>query len=194
MHRNIGIVGRKRSGKDTAAAALVEELGYVRHGLADPLKESALKLDPIVDFVDAGTRGEDRWVEPLRLSEVVLVDGWEVAKDEHPEVRRILQKLGDEAGRQVHGERTWIDQLLRRTWAANDAGHPVVVPDVRYPNEAEALRTAGFLVVRIDRPGFCDPVPGEHASEQVERLRIDTMIHNGATVSELKRQIIKLAD
>lgn len=193
MMRNIGIVGRKRSGKDTAAQALVEELGYTRHGLADPLKDAALKLDPVIDFVDMGTRDTDRWVEPLRLSEVVQADGWERAKDEYPEVRRTLQRLGDEAGRQVHGEETWILNLLRRVASENEAGRPVVVPDVRYPNEASWLLNAGFLVVRVDRPGFSTPAPGEHASEQVERLAVDAVIHNDSTVSELKRQVIALA-
>lgn len=99
MTRNIGIVGRKRSGKDTAAQALVDKLGYVRHGLADPLKAAALKLDPYVHFSCEHGLG-------FRLSEVVEVHGWEDAKDVFPEVRQVLQRLGDEAGRQVHGGRT----------------------------------------------------------------------------------------
>lgn len=189
MHRNIGIVGRKRSGKDTAADLLVREFGYVRHGLADPLKEAALALDPIITLTDVW--GDDYRVEttPGRLSEIVGEIGWEAAKDRFPEVRRILQRLGDEAGRQVHGELTWINQLLRRSIAANEAGHPVVVPDVRYPNEADVLREAGFLVVRIDRPGFSTPTPGEHASEQVERLIVDTVISNGGTVEDMWRAV-----
>lgn len=190
--RNVGIVGRKRSGKDTAAQALVEELGYARHGLADPLKDAALKLDPIVTVIPQFYSNGDS--EPVRLSEVVAADGWENAKDEYPEVRRILQKLGDEAGRQVHGPDTWIDQLLRKTWASNDAGRPVVVPDVRYPNEAERLRAAGFLIVRIDRPGFSDPQPGEHASEQVERLFFHHIVRNEGSVEDLTGAVLGLAN
>lgn len=184
--RNIGIVGRKRSGKDTAAQALVRERGYARHGLADPLKDAALKLDPYVHVLPEYGLG-------IRLSEVVEAHGWEAAKDVFPEVRRVLQKLGDEAGRQVHGERTWIDQLLRRVAEENAHGRPVVVPDVRYPNEADELRRAGFLVVRIDRPG-CDPAPGEHASEQVERLKVHLIIENTGTVEELHKAILALAE
>lgn len=120
--------------------------------------------------------------------------GWEVVKDTFPEVRRILQRLGDEAGRQVHGEETWILNLLRRVAAENEAGRPVVVPDVRYPNEAEWLANAGFLVVRVDRPGFSTPVPGEHASEQVERIGVGTVLRNNSTVTDLERQIISLAE
>ena len=189
--KNIGIVGRKRSGKDTAAAALVEKLGYARHGLADPLKDAALALDPIVDVIsNFYANGEP---EPVRLSEVVQDEGWEKAKDEYPEVRRTLQRLGDEAGRQVHGERTWVNQLLLRVGEENAHGRPVVVPDVRYPNEANELVMAGFLVVRIERPGFCDPVPGEHASEQVERLSVHEIVRNTGTVEDLHAEILGLA-
>lgn len=179
MH-NIAIAGRKRSGKDTAAAHLVEEFGYVRHGFADPLKEAALKLDPIVD-----ADGDDYGVDFYRLSTIIEWVGWEKAKDTYPEVRQILQRLGDEAGRQVHGEETWVRNLLRRAESANAEGHPVVVPDVRYPNEAELLREAGFLVVRVDRPGYGSPTPGEHASERVERLAVDRVIVNDGSLNQL---------
>ena len=193
MHRNIGIVGRKRSGKDTAAQFLVEELGYARHGLADPLKEAALALDPIVSTNDLPSFGNRTIPAPARLSTVVDELGWENAKDAVPEVRRILQKLGDEAGRQVHGEETWILNLLKRVARENEIGRPVVVPDVRYPNEADELRAAGFRIIRIDRPGFCDPVEGEHASEQVERLTVDQVINNDGSVSLLRERVTGLA-
>jgi len=39
--RIIAFVGPKRSGKDTAAAALVGQRGYVRIGFADAVKELA---------------------------------------------------------------------------------------------------------------------------------------------------------
>lgn len=188
MH-NIAIAGRKRSGKDTAAAHLVEEFGYVRHGFADPLKDAALKLDPIIEHIYMGHRAGCPVLEPYRLSELIADDGWEEAKDSYPEVRRILQRLGDEAGRQVHGEETWIRNLLRRAEASNAEGHPVVVPDVRYPNEAELLREAGFLVVRVDRPGYGSPTPGEHASERVERLAVDQVIVNDGSLHQLHAAI-----
>lgn len=63
MMQNIGIVGRKRSGKDTAAAALVEKLGYVRHGFADPLKDAALALNPS-SSVPTGTTGPQMACSP----------------------------------------------------------------------------------------------------------------------------------
>jgi hypothetical protein len=150
---NIGIIGRARVGKDTAGKWLVDNRGYRRIGFADALKEAALKVDPIV------------WEDPCadvtaRLAETVARIGWERAKDAFPEVRRFLQELGA-AVRDID-EDFWLRAAMKKVMAANDAGVPVVITDVRYPNEAASLRRAGFHLVYIDRPG----VPQmDHVSE-----------------------------
>ncbi|MEU0860621.1 hypothetical protein ABZ352_35440 [Streptomyces griseofuscus] len=141
---NIGIIGRARVGKDTAGEWFVNERGYRRVAFADPLKEAALRLDPII------------WEDPCadvtaRLAETVRRIGWERAKDAFPEVRRILQELG--AAIRGLDEDFWLRQALKKTVEHNDAGVPVVITDVRYRNEAEALRRAGFHLVYIERPG-----------------------------------------
>ncbi|WP_326812106.1 hypothetical protein [Streptomyces scopuliridis] len=140
---NIGIIGRARVGKDTAGQWLVDNRGYRRVSFADPLKETALKLDPIVS---SGISGD------LRLSHVMGAGhGWEGAKDRFPEARRILQQLG--ASIRAIDPEFWLRTALAKVTAANEAGVPAVITDVRYPNEAESLRRAGFHLVYIDRPG-----------------------------------------
>lgn len=75
----IGMVGYARSGKDTAAAILVQQLGYQRLAFADPLKELAryagwngVKDDRgrhLLQQLGAGVRnviGSDTWVEVVR--------------------------------------------------------------------------------------------------------------------------------
>lgn len=155
---NIGIIGRARVGKDTAGQWLVDNRGYRRVGFADPLKEAALRLDPIV-----GTRTVESWdivygewedhsySEDVRLSPLVAEMGWERAKDEYPEVRRILQELGA-AIRAIDPE-FWLRTAMAKVQAANEDGVPCVITDVRYPNEAASLKRAGFHLVHIDRPG-----------------------------------------
>lgn len=46
--QHVALMGRAGSGKDSAAARLVSRYQFVRVAFADPLKESALRLDPIV--------------------------------------------------------------------------------------------------------------------------------------------------
>ncbi|WP_018555291.1 MULTISPECIES: hypothetical protein [unclassified Streptomyces] len=136
---NIGILGRARVGKDTAGQWLVDNRGYRRIGFADPLKEAALKINPRVS-------GCGHY-----LADVVREDGWEYAKDEFPDARRILQELG--ASIRAIDEDFWLRAALARVQKANEAGVPAVITDVRYPNEAAALKRAGFHLLHIDRPG-----------------------------------------
>jgi hypothetical protein len=142
---NIGIIGRARVGKDTAGKWFVDQRGYRRVAFADPLKEAALRLDPIVDDGNVGYS-----FSAARLSEVVRGYGWERAK-EIGDTRRILQELG--ASIRSLDEDFWLRLALKKTMDANDAGVPVVITDVRYRNEAEALVRAGFKLLHIDRPG-----------------------------------------
>ncbi|WP_329168309.1 hypothetical protein OG709_29910 [Streptomyces sp. NBC_01267] len=149
---NIGIIGRARVGKDTAGQWLIDNRGYRRVSFADPLKEAALKLDPIVWTSSSGLDVE-------RMRETVARDGWELAKEE-PEVRRILQELGSSI-RAIDPD-FWLRTALAKVTAANEDGVPVVITDVRYPNEAASLKAAGFHLVYIERP---DVPKLDHESE-----------------------------
>ncbi|MFD3952190.1 hypothetical protein ACFWRC_19465 [Streptomyces albidoflavus] len=146
MLPNIGIIGRARVGKDTAGAWLVKHRRYKRVAFADPLKEAALRVDPIVvpPESDYGIPGDT-------LAEVVGWRGWEYAKDRLPETRRFLQELG--AAIRTIDEDFWLRAAMTTVVDANGAGHPAVITDVRYPNEAESLSRAGFVLIYIERPG-----------------------------------------
>lgn len=173
LPRGVGIVGRKRSGKDSIAATLVTEFGYDRVALADPLKEMALALDPIAI---PGTR--------VRLAALVREVGWEAAKDGWPEVRRILQRLGTDAARATFGADVWVRLCVER---ARDSRR-VVVPDVRFPNEATGLRAHGFVIVRVDRPDVdqVDPHPSE---TELDRIEPDHRIVNDSTLDTLAERV-----
>ncbi|KPC89894.1 hypothetical protein ADL27_38425 [Streptomyces sp. NRRL F-6602] len=146
---NIGLIGRARVGKDTAGQWLVDNRGYRRVSFAGPLKEAALRINPIVRAVG---EGDGFGAYTIDLLEVIEDLGWEAAKDQFPEVRRILQELGM-AVRDLDPE-FWLRQALAKVTEANEAGVPVVITDVRFPNEAESLRRAGFHLAYIDRPGM----------------------------------------
>lgn len=164
----IGVSGRKRHGKDTFAARLVEDHGFARVAFADPMREMALALDPIIS---------DGW----RLAALVETFGWEEAKA-NPEVRRTLQQLGTEAGRSVLGDSVWVDTAMRH---ARALGGRVVFTDCRFPNEADAIRDAGGQVIRVNRPAFPDdgdPHPSETA---LDRYRFDDLVLNDGTVDDL---------
>lgn len=163
MAQLIGLIGRKRSGKDTFASALAEVGGYTRVAFADPLKQAALALDPIVG--PAPLPG-DCVSSYRRLSEVVEALGWETAKDVVPEVRPVLQRLGTDAIRALD-DNFWVEAGMERAGAI---GGPVVFTDCRFPNEADAIRAAGGFIVRINRdlPDDGDKHPSEVALDDYE--------------------------
>jgi len=165
---HVALTGKARAGKDTAGAYLVERHGYTRVAFADGVREVALAIDPYV--CDC----------PMRLSEMVDFGGWEDAK-RSPEVRRLLQVIGTEAGRRYFGAEVWVDLALRK--AAKIDG-PVVFTDCRFPNEADAVAVdLGGLVVRIERTGAG---AGEHASETaMDGYPFDHVVTNDGTVEEL---------
>jgi hypothetical protein len=181
----IGLGHVARVGKDTAAYALVERLRFDRIGFADQLRELALKADPLVytgvrpTNVDAG-RGKLAWV--------VGGMGWEAAKDSHREVRSFLQNLGVGC-RAVFGEDFWVDQLFAKVDRLGVKD--VVVPDVRFPNEAQAIKDRGGKLVRIDRPGH---YAGGHVSETAldDYDGWDAVLVNDGSVFDLQSQLVDL--
>jgi hypothetical protein len=174
---NIGIIGKARSGKDTAALALVAEHHYTRLAFADPLKELALAIDPLIPTA---------YGIHVRLSLLIRDSGWEYAKDHYPEVRRLLQRTG--GGVREIDETFWLTATRKKLNAAEAWNLPVVVTDVRYPNEANMLRSRGFRLIRITRPGLADD---QHDSETaLDTYPADLTIENTGTIADLRQAIL----
>lgn len=171
----IGLVGRAGAGKDTAAAALAP-LGYHRVAFADALKQVAYDADPVVEY---GAGGD----ESVRLSYLVDMLGWDRAKREHEDVRAFLQNLGVAMRDAQPG--IWVHIGMAKAALLRADGRHVVITDVRFEDEVQAVRDAGGLVVRIDRPGGTADGDGGHVSEQVERLDVNLAIVNDGTVGDL---------
>jgi hypothetical protein len=169
--RLLAVCGVARSGKDTAAQALAD---YTPLAFADGVREALLALDPMCDVAST-------------VSEDVGHVGWELAKGD-PEIRRLLQRMGTEAGRNIHGEDCWI-RLAERKIAAIDGN--VVITDCRFENEAAAVRSWGGLVVRIDRPGTT--ACNEHASERLD-FAADATITNDGTIADLHAKVRDFAN
>ncbi|MEU3265086.1 hypothetical protein [Streptomyces bacillaris] len=177
----IGLAGAARSGKDTAAQALLES-GWTRRAFADKVRDMLYVANP--------TLVDEAYFEGLTsLAYEVDTYGWDEVKEQHPEVRQMLQRLGTEGGRALLGEDVWVDALFRdySTWG------PTVITDVRFPNEADAIRAHGGLVVAIRRPGQELIADAEHASETALRgYLFDDVILNDGPVAQLHDRVMQL--
>ena len=183
--RLIGLGGRLRAGKDAVADHLVAKHGFVKLGMSDALHEALLAIDPIVECWDAAMGGEERY------SDLIKRDGYVEAK-KNPEVRRLLQKLGTEVGRDMIYEDVWADIMARKVDALHAEGKDVVVTGVRFPNEVDMVRGVYGKAVWIERPTAGET--SSHASESsVSAEDFDVVIHNTGTLDDLYVMVDLLA-
>lgn len=176
----IGLTGLAKHGKDSAAKVLIEKAGFQRLAFADGVRDVALAIDPLIclEYDQFSPRF-------IRLSELVQKRGWDDAK-KHPEIRRTLQRVGTEAGRDIFGANVWVDRVASMC-SSYDC---VVITDVRFPNEAEWLASAGGELWRVERPNFDNEVSTDHPSEAfVMQLRPTRIILNDGTLSQLEEKV-----
>lgn len=188
----IGLSGYARSGKDEAASILVEEFGFTRVAFADKLREVLYALNPIVSFKGWRMRNDSgnwREVTPgpetyVTVQNVIDVYGWDnYKKSEYgPEIRRLLQRLGTEAGRKTMWDSIWIDAAFANV----PEDGKVVVTDCRFPNEAEAIKSRGGQLWRVNRAGVGPAVSPDgsiHPSEtSLDNATFDVVLFNDASL------------
>lgn len=149
----IGFCGKKRSGKDLAAAVVqVIEPSFRVFAFGDALKrECAEMLNIHVDDIE---------------------------KDKEL-YRPFLQWYGTDFKRRTNSN-YWIDELSR-TLDANSSVN-IAISDVRFENEIEWVRQIGGSVIYIDRD-YQEDENSRHASEQVDSIAnlCDQRIVNSGT-------------
>lgn len=168
----IGLCGAAGCGKNTVAGILKEVCGAESYGFADPLYAavSAITGLPISELQDR------------RRKEIDL--GWLPASP-----RRLLQTIGTEWGRDTIHPEIWIMATMRRIDASENPWSAIT--DVRFDNEAEAIRRRGGVVWRIVRPGAgLGGAEGSHSSEQgVDPSLVDDEIENTGDLSSLRAAV-----
>jgi len=174
----IGLSGYAQSGKSTVAKIMVEEFGYEQLAFADGIRRAVFALNPVIP--NGKTGGWDR------LQDLVTKRGWEYTKNNNYEVRRLLQVFGTEVGRELFDEDIWVQELFK-VIGQSGAGN-YVISDVRFPNEAGAVRAAGGVVWRVVRP-FTNRV-NEHISESaLDDLSFEKIILNNSGFNGLQKQV-----
>lgn len=182
MTELIGLSGYARTGKDTVAQILGEH-GYRRASFADKLRDAVLALDPMVDL------SPDSSYSCINLSCLIEEIGWEAAKDAYPDVRRLLQRMGTDVGRAFFGQDVWADLAM----AGLEPGGRYVFTDVRFPNEADAIRAREGHLWRVRRPGFA-PVNAHPSETALDCYRFDWIVENDSNLAQLRRTVEHLLE
>jgi hypothetical protein len=150
--------------------------------MSKPLEKALLILNPIVD------RNMN-----LRYSEVHEAVGYDESK-KIPEVRRLLQTLGTEVGRNLMGEDVWLNKVIEDTmlhWPKQN----VVVTGVRYPNELQGFKNSAarhsLESVWIERPGV-KAINAHSSDNTLSRSDFDMYCINSGTLEDLRHWTVSV--
>lgn len=140
--RLIGLVGYARAGKDTVAGMMP---GFERVGFADALKELLREVNPEV------SHSYDKYAPPDRMDyqTALRTNGADWVKD-NTNARDYMVRLG-RGVRDILGADTWLNVGMAKADALLADGENVVITDVRYLNEAQAIVDRGGELWYIER-------------------------------------------
>ena len=206
----VGITGYAGSGKDTLAQAMqyvtsrypipehITELfgilkishmtgsPWVIKKFADGVRDVASILAPRIGL---DTQEEKRRSMPPEWN----INGLPIT------VRDFLQKVGTDALRDGLHPDVWVNYLMSK-YTANGftLEQPFLYPkwiitDVRFQNEASAIRDKGGIIVRVDRAGV--NAVNSHVSESyIPQIHADIVVENSSSLSDLLVEANKILD
>ena len=205
----IGISGYSGSGKDLVGT-IIQEISLNKWHI----KKWAGKLKTIASIL-TGIPVEN--FEDQEFKKTLLGPEWGTVKDiplnavpvfadiqfnSLMTVRDFLQKLGTDAIRDSLHENTWVNATMidykkessecgisKIGTIVNCVDYPNwIITDTRFPNEAEAIKKAGGIVIRVDRPGV-KPI-NDHPSETgLDDWKFDYKIANVSDIKALSLSV-----
>lgn len=222
MNNIIVISGLKNSGKDTVADMLQYCLSvpepfrkywmyrhyryafnntYEKVAFADSLKDtlSVLFGIPVEKFYERDFK-EHFYIKGLEITDTPdnILDedsfikmlnkkDFSFLKTHFITIRQLLQCFGTEIVRGLFGNAFWAERAMKHTF------DKMIITDLRFKVELEAVRKRNGLVLYIDNPNC---IPEQHASEsEVLEMKdnhdFDFIIENNGTLEDLFNKIVK---
>lgn len=162
----IGISGAARSGKDTAADYLVKAFGFRKFSFAAPIKEGVKAMFGLTeDHVNGHLK--EKILDDLGVSP-----------------RFLMQTLGTEWGRKIVHTDAWLIAAQRQLSLLKEKGVKfVVIPDVRFENEASFIRDNGGVMLHVSRDD-CEQVLNHESENGVSLMPGDFQVANNKTIVE----------
>ena len=190
----IGLVGKAKSGKDTAAT-LIEQICNIkgvsveREAFANAIRE----IGRIFGFPEETLTCQElkeSYLHPLfnitprKFMQMVGSDLFRDHLDKDCWVKLILQKinaLADDAKKSYNEvARHYEDER----WAPDSV---MIITDVRFPNEVDMIRSQGGFIVKIERTngGDSDDAWRQHESEKyIDEIKPDIIWYNNESSAE----------
>lgn len=189
----IGISGKKQCGKDTVCKIIKALDIWNRYGDGDMLTfiKMLLKTPSPLGSIWYKHAYADKLKQVLSIilnvdvvafeDNIFKMSNSEIAKPEggYYTNRELLQRFGTEVGRSI-SPTLWVDALFT-SYSEDDHW---IIPDVRFPSEAKAIKDRGGIVIRVDRETLShDNHPSETALDDYEGF--DYRIDNNSDIEHL---------
>jgi hypothetical protein len=165
----IGITGLKKSGKTTFAM-------FLQNALLPQPAETVSFADALKEEVSAAAGVTTTYLEEHKDSFRLILQGW-----------------GTDFRRNLCHKDYWTSRLLQKAVVLKRKGcQYLIIPDVRFHNEADVIKNVGGRIIRVTRDS-ADTIDA-HASEKEQlEIMVDYSIHNSGGLTELKQQAEQLA-
>jgi hypothetical protein len=174
----VGLNGYARSGKDTFAEIASNAFPCASLSFAEPMRRFVCELMDI-------PRSE---LDSIKEEPCMLFGG--------NTPRYVLQTMGTEWGRGMISDTLWVDVTMNKAKSMIDRNivDVVFVTDVRFENEAKAIKDAGGIIISVERPDVKISESG-HASEAgiPDEYKGIVLLNNGS-LAEYKRQVLKTVE
>jgi pantothenate kinase-related protein Tda10 len=183
----IGISGPIGSGKTVITKHLKEKHGFIEYNFANPLKEIGTTLG----FTESELYGSQE--DKLKINKTWGISG-----------REFMQKFGTEVFRNTLPnilptfKDVWIKLFekfvhdTQNTFISLNHQFNIVVGDVRFEDEAVAIRKLGGIIIRIERDNINTIHSSKHSSEN--GCSADLIIKNDKDLEYLFKQIDNYVD
>jgi hypothetical protein len=132
-----------------------------------------------------------------------------------PTYRSLLQAIGTDSVRNIIGDNTWINALFADYKGVFRGGGGLsdddltqdypnwIIPDTRFPNEADAIKQNGGILIRVNRNWRFEhglkvvhnliPTSEQHPSEtSLDNYEFHHVIDNDGTIEELVEKVRKI--
>ena len=188
----IGVCGLIGSGKDTIADYLISNHNFQKISFADKLKDSVgVMFGWSRDMLDGKTTESREWREKVD-------EFWTKETGRTITPRLVLQEFGTDCMRHGFNDGIWVSLVKQEL--VKYPNKNFVIPDVRFPNEANMIKSIHGEVWRVRRGQ--DPVwmrmyqdigvePKDvHESEwRWANVDFNNIIYNDLGINELKSQV-----
>lgn len=172
----IGITGKINSGKSLCSHLIqLKHANFIEYSVSEPLKQIAT----IFGF-------EHQEVYGTQAQKQTINDFWGISG------RTFLQTFGTNICREVLPQHmpsmssVWC-QLLRKK--IGDTTTNIIIPDVRFKNEADIIKELGGWIIHVDRPGN-NSYQSSHKSEtEMTSIPPDFTINNDSDVKHVSDQL-----